>query len=61
LGTNFGVFLMKKQKKQKVTLSIDSDTYDDYRDFCEEHALMLSKKIEIFMKNELEEVKLKKK
>ena len=46
---------MKKQKKQKVTLSIDESTYNNYRDFCEENALMLSKKIEIFMKKELEE------
>ena len=43
--------------KQKVTLSIDSKTYHNYQKFCEEHALMLSKKIELFMKQELEEGK----
>ncbi|MBW2989631.1 hypothetical protein KY358_04920 [Candidatus Woesearchaeota archaeon] len=41
--------------KKKVTLSIDSDIYDRYRDHCEENAIMLSKKIEIFMRKELEE------
>ena len=41
--------------KQKVTLSIDSTTYHKFQDYCEEHAIMLSKKIELFMKKELEE------
>jgi hypothetical protein len=40
--------------KKKVTLSIDAKIYDKYRDFCTENAIMLSKKIEIFMKKELE-------
>jgi len=40
--------------KKKVTLSIDSKIYDSYRDYCEENAIMLSKKVEIFMKKELE-------
>jgi len=49
------------KKKQKVTLSIDSEIYQKYRDYCEEHAFMLSKKIELFMKKELEDAKAKKK
>ena len=44
-------------QKQQVTLSIDSRTYDSYKRYCEEHAIMLSKKIELFMKKELEESK----
>ena len=43
------------KKKQKVTLSIDSEIYKEFQQFCEEHAFMLSKKIENFMKKELEE------
>ncbi|MBD3355325.1 hypothetical protein GF361_05055 [Candidatus Woesearchaeota archaeon] len=43
--------------KQKVTLSIDSKTYQQFQDYCEENAIMLSKKIELFMKKEMEEVK----
>ena len=39
--------------KQKVTLSIDSKTYHDFQKYCEENAIMLSKKIELFMKKEL--------
>ena len=41
--------------KKKVTLSIDSTIYDAYKKHCEERAIMLSKKIELFMKKELEE------
>ena len=48
---------MKKAKKTKVTLSIDSEVYTTYRDYCEEHAFMLSKKVELFMKKELEYAK----
>jgi hypothetical protein len=43
--------------KRKVTLSLDSNVYSDYQKFCENHAIMLSKKIELFMRNELKEVK----
>jgi len=38
---------------RKVTLSIDSATYGAFQDYCEEHAIMLSKKIELWMKEEL--------
>ena len=41
-------------KKQKVTLSIDSETYASFKKYCEENAIMLSKKIELYMKKELE-------
>lgn len=40
---------------QKVTLSIDSDTYKQFQTYCEERALMLSKKIELLIKKEMEE------
>ena len=37
--------------KKKVTLSVDSRIYSDFQKYCEDNAIMLSKKIEIFMKN----------
>jgi hypothetical protein len=46
-------------KNKKVTLSVDSDTYDSFRKYCEENAIMLSKKIELFMKKTLEDGKRK--
>jgi len=49
--------MSKLAGKKKVTLSIDSDIYDSYREYCEENAIMLSKKVELFMKRELEDEK----
>lgn len=43
--------------KKKVTLSIDSDTYDRFQRHCEQNAIMLSKRIEIFMRDILREKK----
>ena len=45
----------KHGNKQKVTLSIDSEIYKKYQEYCEKHAFMLSKKIQLFMKKEIEE------
>ena len=41
--------------KKKVTLSLDSKTYSDFREYCEENAVMLSKKVEIFIHEFLKE------
>jgi hypothetical protein len=41
---------VKYQGKIKVTLSIDSRVYDDFKEHCEKNAIMLSKKIELIMK-----------
>lgn len=41
--------------KKKVTLSLDSNTYSDFRNYCDENAVMLSKKIEIFIRDFLKE------
>ena len=43
--------------KKKVTISVDSKTYSDYQKYCEEHAFILSKKLELGMKKELENEK----
>ncbi|MDP2926413.1 MAG: hypothetical protein Q8N99_08600 [Nanoarchaeota archaeon] len=40
--------------KKKVTLSVDTKIYTDFQKYCEENAIMLSKKIEIIMKKILE-------
>jgi len=53
--------LAKKEQKKKVTLSIDSSIYDSFRDHCEENAIMLSRKIEIWMEQELEKNRSKNK
>ena len=40
---------------QKVTLSIDTDAYKRFKEFCEENDIMLSKRVERLMKKEMEE------
>jgi len=45
--------------KKKVTLSIDSKVYDKYKDHCEKNAIMLSKKVELFMDDELKKKEVK--
>ncbi len=40
--------------KQKATLSLDTDIYRKFKKYCETNAIMLSKKVENFMKSELE-------
>ena len=36
---------------KKVTLSINAQVYKKFKEFCEENAIMLSKKIELIMKD----------
>jgi hypothetical protein len=35
--------------RKKVTLSVDSKVYEEFREYCEKNAIMLSRKIEIWM------------
>jgi len=42
---------------KRVTLSLDSKTYDEFQDYCRENAIMLSKKIELWIKEFLKENK----
>lgn len=37
--------------KRKVTLSLDSKVYEDFKKYCDTNAIMLSKSIELFIKN----------
>ena len=51
--------MQKKGVKKKVTLSLNSELYDEFQEYCEENAIMLSRKIEIFIENFMNEVKEK--
>jgi hypothetical protein len=35
--------------KKKVTLSLEERVYDDFKKYCEKNAIMLSRKIEIWI------------
>jgi len=36
---------------KKVTLSIDEKIYSEFQDYCEENAIMLSKKVELWIQD----------
>ena len=36
--------------KKKVTLSVDSKIYSNFQKYCDDNAIMLSKKVELEMK-----------
>lgn len=40
---------------RKVTLSIESEVYEDFQKYCEDNAIMLSKKVELIMKDIMQE------
>lgn len=40
---------LKYEGNMKVTLSIDNKIYSDFQKYCEKNAIILSKKIEIFI------------
>ena len=41
--------------RKTVALSVDEDIYDAYQKYCEEHHMILSRKVEALMKKELDE------
>ena len=51
--------------KKKVTLSLDASVYDSFNKYCKDNAIMVSKKIEIwiadYMQKTDDETKLKEK
>lgn len=43
--------------RKTVALSLDEDTYEAYKGYCEENSIILSRKIDKFMVHELETAK----
>ena len=39
--------------KKRVTLFVDSETYDKFKEYCDKQGLVLSKRFERFMEEEL--------
>ena len=39
--------------RRTVALSLDEEVYDSYKKFCEKNSMILSRKIDQFMKDEL--------
>jgi hypothetical protein len=47
--------------KKKVTLSLESKTYDEFQKYCNQNAIMLSRKIEIWIEEFLNSSRMVKK
>jgi hypothetical protein len=43
--------------RKTVALSLDEDIYEKYKTFCEQRSLILSRKVEKFMENEMRKSK----
>jgi len=39
--------------QKNVTLSLDEDIYEKYREFCKKNAVALSRSIEVFMEEKI--------
>ena len=39
--------------RKTVALSLDEDIYESYKKYCEDNSMILSRKVEKFMKEEL--------
>ena len=46
--------------RKTVALSLDEEIYDKYKAYCEEHSIILSRKVEKFMEEELNKGKVRK-
>ena len=42
---------------KRITLSVDAEIYEKYREYCEKKGLIISKQIENFMREELNKIK----
>jgi len=40
-------------EKKRITLFVDSKVYDEYKSYCKSNGLIISKKVELFMRKEL--------
>ena len=43
--------------QKRITLSVDSKLYSDFKRFCEENDIIISKRVERLMRSEMEEKK----
>lgn len=48
------MYSFEKDGTKNVTLSLDEETYDDYKDFCKKNAIALSRSIEVFMEEKMD-------
>ena len=45
--------------KKKVTMTIDSDVFDQFKDYCEQHGMKISSRVELLMRDTVKNTSLK--
>lgn len=48
------------EETKNVTLKLNSEIYDKYREFCKEKGLLVSRQVEIFMEEQMKEEGMRK-
>ena len=51
------VYVCWNMTNKRVTLSVDAKIYEEYKKYCEEKGIILSKQFELFMKEEIRKFK----
>ena len=51
--TYISIYKRDNMAKKIISLSVEEEIYNEYRKFCEEKGIILSKQFENFMKEEL--------
>ena len=51
--------MVKKREKDKLTVLIDKEIKNRYKEYCDSIGLILGKQIELFMENELKKIEEK--
>ncbi len=51
------IFVMRgvKMQSKNITLRVNSDLYDKYRELCKKKGLLISRQVEIMMEEQLKE------
>ena len=44
-----------EMSNKNITLSVDSDTYNKYSEYCKKNGIVISKRFELFIRKELKE------
>ena len=49
-----GMLRLSKMKTKNITLKVNADLYDKYREYCRKKGLIVSRQFEIYVEKELE-------
>jgi len=50
-----GMQRLNKMQSKNITLRVNSELYEKYRDFCKKKGILISRQVEIMMEEQLKE------